>query len=80
MGLVYPTACVYPLIVDKDNRNDTNILQYFSIHGLELCIKLDNSVACMFYTLSFNHNKSIAISINNNKYFISFNTNATVFA
>ena len=49
------------------------------MHGLGLCIKVDSYVAHMFYVCSFIHNTSIPIAINNNKYFLSLNTNNTLF-
>ena len=50
------------------------------MHGLGLCIQVDSYVAHMFYTWSFIHNTAVTISINRNIYFISLNTNTTVFA
>ena len=49
------------------------------MHGLGLFIKVDSYVAHMFYAWSFSHNKSVPIAKNKNKYFLSFNTNTTVF-
>ena len=36
-------------IFNEIDNNDTNIIQYFIMHGLGLCIKLDRIVAHMFY-------------------------------
>ena len=49
MGLGDPTSCVYQLIFDENDSNYTNIIQYFIMHGLGLCIKLNSFVAHMFY-------------------------------
>ena len=62
------TTCVYQFIFDKDNRNDTNILQYFVMQGLRLCIKRNSFVAHMFYAWSFVHNISVPIAINQIKF------------
>ena len=49
MGLGDTTTCVYQLIFDENDSKDTKIIQYFIMHGLGLCIKLDNFGAHMFY-------------------------------
>ena len=41
MKLDDTTTSVYQLIFDKNDSNDTKIIQYFTMHGLWLCIKLD---------------------------------------
>ena len=79
MGLGDPTTCFYQFIFDWDDRNDTKILQYFVIHGLGLCIKLNCYVEHMFYTCSFSHNTSVTIDIMKNGYYFSLNTYSTVF-
>ena len=61
-------TCLYPLIFDKDDSNGTNIIQYFVIHGLGLCIKLNSFVAHMFYVWSFGHNRAVPISTKKNGY------------
>ena len=75
-----PTKCVYQLIYDEKYSVDTNIIQYFIMHGLGLCIKVDSYVAHMFYEWSFSHNTAVPISVKTKKYFLYLNTNATVFA
>ena len=80
MGLVYPRTCVYKFIFNENYSNDINIIQYFIIHGLGLCIKLNSFVENMFYAWSFSHNTSGPISIKKNKYFLSLNECTTVFA
>ena len=54
-------------------------MQYFIMNGLGLCIKVDSYMAHMFYECSFSHNTSVTIDIKRNTYFISLNTNTTVF-
>ena len=49
IGLVDPTKYIYESIFDEDDSHDTNIIQYFIIHGLGLCIKLNNVSSHMFY-------------------------------
>ena len=75
----YPTKCVYQFIYDEKDNNDTHITQYCIMHGLGLCIKVDSYVAHLFYTWSFSLNTAVSISKKNNKYFLSLNTNTTVF-
>ena len=48
-GLVDPTTCVYQFIFHQVNSNETNMIQYFIMHGLGLCIKLNSFVSHMFY-------------------------------
>ena len=70
MGLGGTTACVFQLIFNKYDINEKNIIQYFIMHGLGLCIKLNCFVAHMFYAWSFSHDTVVPISINQNKYFV----------
>ena len=80
MGLGDNTTCVYQLIFDENDSNHTKTIQYFIMHGLGLCIRLNSFVAHMFYAWLFIHNTSVPIYINQNKYFLSLNTYATMFA
>ena len=50
------------------------------MHGLGLCIKVDSYVAHMFYAWSFSHDTAVPIAKNKNNYFLSLNTNTTLFA
>ena len=68
------TTCVYPFIYNENDNDHTNILQYFIIHGLELCIKVDSYVTHMFYVWSFSHNTELLIAIKKEKYFFPLNT------
>ena len=43
-----PTTCVYQFIYDENDNDGTNIIQYYIMHGLGLCIKVDSYVAHMF--------------------------------
>ena len=74
MGLGDPTTCVYQFILDENDINYKKIIQYFIIHVLVLCIKLDIFVVHMLYAWSFIHNTELKITINKNKNFLSLNT------
>ena len=74
-----PTTCVYQFIYYENDNDYMKIIKYFIMHGLGLCIKVDNYLAHMFYEWSFSHNTTVQIDINMNKYFLSLNTNTTVF-
>ena len=80
MGLSDPTTFVYQFIFDQYDSNYTKIIQYFVMHGLGLCIKLNIYVEHMFYTWSFIHNIEVTLYINQNKYYLSLNTHTAVFA
>ena len=75
-----PRTCIYQFIYDENDSYDTNIIQYFIMHGLVLCIKVDSYVAYMFYVWSFGYNVEVPIAINNNKYFLLLNANTTLFS
>ena len=47
MGMGDPTTCVYQLIFNENDSNATKIIQYFIMHGLGLCIKVDSYVGHM---------------------------------
>ena len=80
MGLGGPTVCVYQLFFNSNDSNDTKMIQYFIMHGLGLCIKLDSYVAHMFYAWSLNHNTSVPTALKNNNCFIYLNTYTTFFS
>ena len=80
MGLGDPTTRVYQFIFDKNDINNTKIIQYFITHGLGLCTKLNIFVAHMFYAWSLDHNKEVPIAINKKKHSLSLNSYTTVFA
>ena len=46
----YPTVCVYQFTYNEKNTVDTNIIQYFIMHGLGLYTKVDSVVAHMLYS------------------------------
>ena len=73
------TTCVYQFIYNEKDSVYTEILQYFIIHGLGLCIKVSSFVAHMFYAWSFSNNAAVTIAIKKNKYFLSLITHTTVF-
>ena len=64
----------------ENDINDTKMIQYFIMHGIGLCIKLNSFVAYMFYVWLFSHNTAVPIAVNQNKYLLSLNTYTTVFA
>ena len=61
-----PTTCVYQLVLDENENNDTHIIQYYIMNGLRLCIRVDNYVAHMFYVCSFSHNTAFRMAIKKN--------------
>ena len=75
-----PITCVYKFIYYERDSVDTKIIKYFIMHGLGLCIKVDIYVVHMLYACSFSNNTSVPIAINKNKYFLSLDTNTTVFS
>ena len=79
LGMGDPKRCVYQFIYYEKDSVDTEIIQYFIMHGLGLCIKVDIYVAHMFYAWKFSHDKAVPTSIKNNKYFLSLNTHTTLF-
>ena len=62
LDMGYPTACANQFIQDKNDRIDTKIMQYFIMHGLVLCIKVDSYVAHMFHAWSFSNNTTVPIA------------------
>ena len=57
------TTCVYQFSYNKNE----DIIQYFIMHWLEICIKVDSYVAHTFYACSSSHNTKVNIAIKNNK-------------
>ena len=74
-----PKKNVYQFIYDEYDNDDTNVIRCFIMHGLGIFLKIDSYVVHMFYAWSFSHNEEVPIYIKKNKYFISLNTNTTVF-
>ena len=62
--------CYFIVICRVDDSVDTEIIQYFIMHGSGLCINVDRYVAHMLFAWSFINNAEIPISINKNKYFL----------
>ena len=62
LGIGDPTTCVYQFIYDENCKNDTQIIKYFIMHGLGLCIKVERYVAHLFYVWSFSYNTAVPIS------------------
>ena len=75
-----PTTCVYQFVYDERYSVDTDVIEYFIMHGLGLCIKLNMYVAHMFYAWSFSNNTAVSIAIKKKKYFLSLNSHTAVFA
>ena len=73
-----PTAFIYQFIYNEKYSVDTEIIKYFSINGLEICFKVDNYVAHMFYAWSFIDNIAVTVSIKKNKCVLSMNTHTTM--
>ena len=62
MGFVDPTTFVYRFNFYYYCSNGTKIIQYFVMHRLGLCIKLNNYFAHIFYELS--HSTAVPINFN----------------
>ena len=62
LGMRDPTTCVYHFIYDQKDNNDTQTTQYFIMHRLGICIKVDSYVAHMFYAWLLSHNKAFPIA------------------
>ena len=59
-----PTTCVYQSIYCEKDKNDTQIPQYFIMHGLVWCIKVDSYVTLLFNACSFSDNTAVPIDTN----------------
>ena len=70
LGVGDTTTCVYQSTYYENDSVDTEIIQYFIMHGLGIFIKMDSCVAHMLYTHSFSDNTSVPITKKKNKYFI----------
>ena len=79
MGLGDLKTCVYQLIFDKNDSNDSKNT-ILIIYALGLCNKSKGFWAHMLYVWSFSHNISVPIATNQNVSFLSLNTYNTVFA
>ena len=62
LGMGNTTTCVYQFSYNEKDNNDTHKTQYFIMHGLRLCIKVDSYVAHIFYPWSFSHNTVVLIA------------------
>ena len=62
-----PTTCVYQYIYDENDSVDTKIIQYFIMHVLGSCIKVESYVAHMLHAYSLSHNTLVTITIKSNK-------------
>ena len=52
----------YQFIYNEKDSFDTDIIQYFIMNGLGLCIKVDSYVAHFFNAWSLFHNTSVPIA------------------
>ena len=80
LGMGNPTTCVYLFFNNKNYNDDTKIRQYFIMHGMVLCIKVDIYMSHIIYAYPFSHNTEVPISIKNNKIILSLDTYTTVFS
>ena len=64
----------------KEDSGDTQIIQYYVMRGLGLCIKLNSSVEHMFYAWSFSHSTAVRIYMKQNSYLLSLDKYNTMFA
>ena len=78
LGICDPKKWVYKFSYDEKYSVYTEIIQYFIMHGLRLCIKVDSYVAHMFYAWSFSNNKEVPTAIKNNKYLLPLITHTTL--
>ena len=79
MVLVDTTTFVYQIIFDEIYSNDTNVIQYFIMNGLVVCITLNSFVSHIIFPRLLSHNIAVPIAINKNKYFLYLNAYNTVF-
>ena len=49
LGMGDPATYAYQFIYDGEDSDNTEIIQYFIMHGLELCIKVDSYVEYLLY-------------------------------
>ena len=49
LGMGDPTTFVYHFMYDENDSDNIQITQYFIMHGLVLCIKVDSYVDHIFY-------------------------------
>ena len=49
LGVGGPTTCVYQFIYDEKDSDDTEIIRFFIMHGLGLCIAVNSYVAHRLY-------------------------------
>ena len=71
MGLDDPTTYFYQFNIDENYSNSTKFIQYFIMHRMGLCSKLNSFVERMHYLWSFSNNTEVPIGIKKNKYFLS---------
>ena len=63
LGMGGPTTYFYQFIYDEKESVETEIIQYFIMHVLVLCIKVDSYVAHMLCTWSFSNDIEVPIYI-----------------
>ena len=80
LGMGDPTTYVYQIIYYENENDDRNIIQYFILHRLVICIKAYSYVAHMFHACSFSENTAVPKDIKQKKCFLSLNENNTIFA
>ena len=74
------TTCVYQFLVDDCFENASpDIIQYFLLDGLFLCVRMGSHVCHMFYGHTFSHRTSVGIAIINGMVHYNHN-NINIFA
>ena len=78
MGLGDPTTFLWVHFYQYGS-NDTNIIQYYIVHLLVLCIKINGSEVHKSYAWSLSHNTEVPIAIKQKTYFLSLSTYTNLF-
>ena len=74
-GMGDPTTCFHQLLYNGNDNDGKEIIQYFIMHELGLCIKVDSYLAHIFYACLFSHDIEVPIYINkSNIFFPKINT------
>ena len=64
LGMGYPMTHFYHFIYNKLDANGRYILIYFAMHGVGICVELENFVANIFYERSFSHVTAFPVALN----------------
>ena len=74
MGLENPINYIYQFRFDKEDSENTQIIQNVGIYGLVICIKLNSKVSHTLYACLFSTNKVVPINTKQNKYHFYLDT------